>query len=180
MKAKGKKFTALFLVFSLLTLSANLYAKKRGAWLIVTKKDGRQTEGELITVKPDSLLLLDNVGRDVSIDIADIRVIRIVKKSKASLGAKIGGVAGTISGITFAAIMDASLGEGESGPIYGYILFGVIGLAAGALAGGLIGALIGAVASEDETIQIEGMTDFHEFREALEHLRKKARIRDYE
>jgi len=48
---------------------------------------GQQIEGELITVKPNSLLLLDTEGKDVSIDIGDIKVIRIVKKSKALLGA---------------------------------------------------------------------------------------------
>jgi len=87
----SKKFIALFLVFSLVMLSANLYAEeRRGAKLIVTKKDGWQIEGELITVKPNSLLLLDMEGKDVSVGIKDIKVIRIVKKSKALLGAGIG------------------------------------------------------------------------------------------
>jgi len=86
-----KKFTALILVFSLIMLSVNLYAKeRRGAKLIVTKKDGQQVEGELITVKPSSLLLLNTEGKDVSVDIRDIKVIRIVKKSKALLGAGLG------------------------------------------------------------------------------------------
>jgi len=44
-----KKFTALFLVFSLMMLSANLYAKeKRGATLIITKTDGQRIKGELM------------------------------------------------------------------------------------------------------------------------------------
>ena len=91
MKAKGKKLVSLFLVISLVMLSANLYAKeRRGAKFIITKKNGYQTEGELITVKPNSLLLLSITGRDVSVDIADIKVIRVVKKSKAYLGAGLG------------------------------------------------------------------------------------------
>jgi len=77
---KGKKFIALFLAFSLMMLSVNLYSKeRRGAELIITKKDGQQIKGELITVKPNSLLLLDTEGKDVSVDIVDIRIIRIVK-----------------------------------------------------------------------------------------------------
>ncbi|NIM59026.1 MAG: hypothetical protein GTO16_08810 [Candidatus Aminicenantes bacterium] len=80
---KGKKFIALFLVFSLMMLSVNLSAKeRRGAKLIITKKEGYQIEGELITVKPNSLLLLSITGKDVSVDIADIEVIRIVKVSE--------------------------------------------------------------------------------------------------
>ncbi len=78
-----KKFISLFLVFSLVMLSVNLYAKeRRGAKLIITKKNGQQVKGELITVKPNSLLLLDTEGKDVSVGIADIKVIKIVKKSQ--------------------------------------------------------------------------------------------------
>jgi hypothetical protein len=54
MKAKGIKLVSLFLIFSLVMLSANLYAKeRRGAKLLITKKDGQLIEGELITVKPN-------------------------------------------------------------------------------------------------------------------------------
>ena len=100
MNPKGKKFLSLFLVFSLMMLSANLYAKeKRGAKLIITKKDGQLIEGELITVKEDSLLLLDKEGKDVSVDIADIKVIRIKKKLKVLQGLGIGLVIGTGLGV---------------------------------------------------------------------------------
>jgi len=183
-----KKFISLFLIFSLVMLSANLYAKeRRGAKLIVQRRgDQVQTRykdtpwetsvmtgirGELITVKPNSLLLLDTEGKDVSIDIGDIKVIRIVKKSKAGL---IGSVAGTLGGIIFVTIIDAALGEEESVSFYGYCLFGGIGLCVGTLVGGIIGAVVG----KDVTIQIEGMSD-SEIQETLEKLRKKARIRDY-
>ena len=70
MNPTGKKFLSLFLVFSLMMLSVNLYAKeRRGAKLIITKKDGQQIEGELITVKPNSLLLLNTEGKDVPVDL---------------------------------------------------------------------------------------------------------------
>ncbi len=59
MKASGKKFISLFLIFSLVMLPTSLYAKKRGAKIVVTKLDGQQIKGELIAVKPNSLLLLD-------------------------------------------------------------------------------------------------------------------------
>ncbi len=104
MNPTRKKFISLSLVFSLMMLSANLYAKeKRGAKLIVTKTDGQQIRGELITVKLNSLLLLDTEGKDVSIDIGDIKVIEIEKKSKALLGAglgiSIGGGSGALGGL---------------------------------------------------------------------------------
>ena len=48
MNLKSKKLLSLFLIFSLVMLSTNLYAKeRRGAKLIVTKNDGQQIEGEL-------------------------------------------------------------------------------------------------------------------------------------
>ncbi|HDZ25597.1 hypothetical protein LCGC14_1015800 [marine sediment metagenome] len=166
---KGKKFIALFLAFSLMMLSVNLYAKeRRGAKLLITKKDGQQIEGELITVKPNSLLLLDTEGKDVSVGIADIKVIRVVKKSKgARTGFLIGGGLALIVGV------------GEIGAeVHGFIPSFIDGLIFFALPGALIGALIGSAAGTDKTIQLEGMTD-SEIQEAMDKLRKKARIRDY-
>ena len=177
MNPTSKKFIALFLAFSLLTINcATLRTtggkrEKHGAKLIVTKKDGQQIEGELITVKPNLLLLLDTEGKDVSIEIVDIKVIRIVKKSKAAgkgalTGLKIGGGLGLI------AFVDD--GDEEHSAIASFIdTIILIGLPAA-----LIGSVIGGAAGKGKTIQIEGMTD-SETKEALEKLRKKARIPDY-
>jgi hypothetical protein len=159
-----KKFTALVLVFSLMMLSVNLYAKeRRGAKLIVTKLDGQRIEGELITVKPNSLLLLDTEGKDVSVDVVDIEIIRIVKKSKAGVGFLLGGGLGALSGLVPEARSFFSQGERV---IIGAIFFS------------LIGTLLGALAGADGTIQLLGMTD-SEIQETLDYLRKKARVRNY-
>ena len=173
MNPTSKKFIALFLAFSLMMLSVNLYAKeRRGAKLIVTKLDGQLIKGELIAVKPNSLLLLDTEGKDESIDIADIRVITIVKKSKVGKGALygllIGGVIGVVEGIR----------EGKDGFIFSSSELAAMGGLVFGLLGALLGAGIGAVVGKDKTIHFEGMTD-SEIEEALEKLRKKARIRDY-
>jgi len=153
-------------------LSANLYAKKHGADIIVVKKDGQELQGELIAVKESSLLLMGYVsGRDVSIDISDIKVIQIKGKSRFLPGLQIGGLVGGISGV----IWLASMGAGGDSAWAGYVI--VSGLFA--ITGGLIGGLIGSAAGKGEkTIQIEGMTD-SEINEVLVKLRKKARIRDY-
>jgi len=169
MNPTSKKFISLFLIFSSIMLSVNLYAKeRRGAKLIITKKDGQLIEGELITVKPKSLLLLDTEGKDVSVGIADIKVIRVMKKSKgARTGFLIGGGLALIVGV------------GQIGAeVHGFIPSFIDGLIFFALPGALIGVIIGAVAGTDKTIQIEGMTD-SEIRETMDKLRKKARIRDY-
>ncbi len=169
MNPTSKKFISLFLVFSLMMLSVNLFAKeRRGAKLLITKKDGQQIQGELITVKQNSLLLLDTEGKDVSVDIADIRIIRIVKKSKgARTGFRIGVGLALIGGV------------GQIGAeVHGFIPSFIDGLIFFALPGALIGAIIGAAAGKDKTIQMEGMSDL-EIQETMDKLRKKARIRNY-
>ena len=172
MNPTSKKLISLVLVFSLMAISCASFRttggkrEKHGAKLIVTKNDGQQIEGELITVKPKSLLLLDTDGKDVSVGIADIKVIRVMKKSKgARTGFLIGGGLALIVGI------------GQIGAeVHGFIPSFLDGLIFFALPGALLGKIIGGGA--DKTSQIEGMTD-SEIQEALDKLRKKARIRDY-
>jgi len=170
---KGKKFIALFIVFSLVMLSVNLYAKeRRGAKLIITKLDGQQIKGELITVKEDSLLLLDSEsGADISVDIDDIKVIKIMKKSEVWKGVRIGGFIGVVAGaLLFIASEKWKVG---TLPVAVFTSPAILGGAIGASIGGTFG-----VAAAGKTIQIEGKPD-SEIQEALEKLRKKARIRDY-
>jgi len=164
MIAPSKKLLSLFLIFSLMMLSVNLYAKeRRGAKLIITKTDGRNIRGELITVKENSLLILDTEGKDVSVGIVDIKVVRIVKKSKflqsLGIGLLIGAAGGALLGYS-----------GGHDALYLGIGFGFIGL--------LIGGISYASTGKDEKIKIERMTD-SEIQETLYKLRKKARIRDY-
>jgi len=103
MNPLSKKFISLFLAFSLLMINCATLSrleekrekrKKQGANLIIQKINGQQVSGELITVKPNSLLLLNTEGKDVSVDIKDIVVITIVKKSKALVGATFRSFAG--------------------------------------------------------------------------------------
>ena len=177
MNPTSKKLVSLFLVFSLMMLSTNLYGKKRrGAKVVITKKDGRLIRGELIAVKEHSLLLL--AALDVSIDIGNIKVIEInKKKSKAGKGALnglliCGGVGALVGGIAFSGHTIESEGiDLLSGALMAGVVFG----AAGAAVGAIIGATRGL---GGKTIHFEGMTDT-EIQETLEYLRKKARIRDY-
>ena len=177
MNPTGKKFISLFLVFSLIMLSVNLYAKeRRGAILLITKLDGQQIKGELITVKPNSLLLLNTEGKDVSVGIADIKTIRIVKKSKflknLGIGLLIGAGGGAIYGFAFGELTDVlgvTLSAWDNALGHG-IIFGFYGLIGGAIASAIVG--------KDKTIQIEGMSD-SEIQETMDKLRKKARIRKY-
>ena len=174
MNPTGKKFLSLFLVFSLMMLSVNLYAKeRRGAELVVIKLDGRRIDGELIAVKQSSLLLADFPGIGVSVDVADIEKIIIVHKSRAKIlgysGLVVGGVIGVKYGIYKATKQLDDVPFYFEEISYG-VLFGVIGL--------IFGRIVGAVIGRDDVIRIKGRTD-SEIRGILDYLRKKARVRDY-
>jgi len=160
-----KKFIALFLVITFIVMNCaykrgegiNLEpGQKPGVKLVVQKTDGEQIRGELIAVKENSLLLLESEsGADVSIDIADIRIIRIVKGG-ILYGLLVGGSIGLIVSV---------LNPEEEGSFWGSII--------------VIGIPLALLIEKDKTIQIEGMTD-SEIKEALEKLRSKARIPNYQ
>ncbi len=180
-----RKVISVILVFSILLLSGNLFAKERkGAGLIIQKTDGQQVRGELIAVKQTSLLLLEREsGADVTVDVSEIKVVRIVKKSKAGVGLLAGGVIGAFVGYQAylkpvprpylkgweSAIYHSFSNSMDTGP-------GVFAVVGGAL-GVLIGLGLGAVEGTDKTFQFEGMSD-SEIKEILEKLRKKARVRN--
>jgi len=166
-----KKFISLFLVFYLLALSENLYAQKKGAELVITKKDGLPIGGELIAVKKNSLVLLDSYSdAGVSIDVENIKFIKIVKKSKVLLGVGLGLLLGGGLGSLYGTSTDTY--DSDLRPL-AFIVYGGGGAALGALVGGFFGASAG----KDKTIQIEGISN-SEIQKILEELRKKARVRN--
>jgi len=183
MMAKGKKFIALFLVFSLMSISCAFLTRQRqkrletskqqkqGDVVKIQKKDGKQVKGELIAIKQNSLLLLDAEGKDTSIEITDIRVIWI-KKSKIGKGAGYGALWGALPAAAILGFLGLTLPGGFELPVW------IAAVGGAAALGAFFGAAYGTVTSTDETILLEGMTD-SETQKTLDKLRKKARIRDY-
>ena len=188
-----KKFISLCLVFSVLALSGNLFAKeRRGADIEIYKTKSIEASpdlrGELIAVKQNSLLLLEHEsGIDKSVDIKDINIIKILKKSKTLAWGSIGLLSGGVMGALFGYIE----GDDQGGYLtwlglrFGWmeglltaeekaLYYGIYAGFFGAILGGIIGTIAGA----DKTIQIEGMTD-SEIQETLDKLLEKARIPNY-
>ena len=133
-------------------LPERLAAKdRRGANLIVTTKDGGQFPGELVAIKPDSLLLLDDVtGHDRSVALDDVSVIKIVRKSKALTGLLVGFVPGAVGGAVWGAhASDSDMAELAA-------LFG--GLVVGSVAG-LVGLAAGLGLGLDSEIDFAGLTE---------------------
>ena len=150
MKQTLNQLTAITLLLVLFSLPAPLLAReKRGADLVVTKLDGSQVSGELIAVKRDSLLLLGLDGKDESVVVADIAIIRIVRRSKAWRGLLYGFVPGAIGGAIW-----ASQGMDDMG-----VLGGIMGGLIVGAASGLVGFAAGAGAGLDSEISLAGLPE---------------------
>lgn len=99
----------LLVIFSLVLPNYSWAKKtKRRAQIVITKTDGTMVEGELLSVKEDSILLMSNSGNNrIEINVNEIYKIRINKKSQFGkgvgnfplIGALIGLVAGVIGGL---------------------------------------------------------------------------------
>lgn len=165
-----RRFTALFLVFSLLTLSGDLIAQNRqGIQIIVFELNGKRNRGELIAVRQDALVILELLSNiDATVDIGDIKEIRIVKESKALVGLLVGGALGALIGyVTYQKSASGFVDIGPGGNALG-----------GGLLGGLAGLATGIIMGTDEILQIEGKSE-GEVWGALLYLRPKARVPDY-
>jgi outer membrane lipoprotein SlyB len=172
-----KKIMTLAIVVSLLFPSGALLAQDRqGVQLEITKTDGTKINGELIAVKQDSTLLLESSllepssGSGGSIDVSEVKIIKIVKGSNAGAGLLLGLLAG---GAVGTAIGNASYSGKFLGGI-GVVASGIIG----GLAGGLVGGMIGSSIHNDETFRIEGKSQ-EQIKAVLEKLRTQARFPKY-
>ena len=152
-----------------MTLTAK---ERKGAELHIQRISGQQVKGELIAVKKNSLLLKESKsGADICVDVKNVMVIIIKKKSKALLGGGIGLLVGGGLGWAIKTSTDeGSIDQEAVGLVIGIALvpIGLIG-----------GALIGSHAGKAEKIQIEGMPPAM-IEHYLEDLRKKARVPDFQ
>lgn len=173
MKAKGKKYTALAIIILLVALSGNLFAKKKGAELIIQKTDGQQIQGELIAVKENSLLVMESLSlNDLTIKIDDVKIVTILGKSRFWRGAGFGFLMGSLGAMMVTGFLFAEKMGDMAG---GSVSYGAIGGAVGAVVGGLVGKK----PRMPEIIEVEGKSD-SEIKEILEILRSRARVPEIE
>jgi hypothetical protein len=148
MRSSTAKLLVCALIIEGLLLPSGLAAKGRqGASLVVTRIDGSSATGELIAVKPDSLLLLSE-SRDLSIGRGEVRTLRIVRRSHGALFAGIGGAAGAAVGATAGAYIFNSISDDQPAALISGLAFGALGVLTGLLANGVI--------SGDSRFSIEG------------------------
>ncbi len=98
MEKKKRVIAAWAMMGVLLLASISLPARERkGARVKVEQNDGAIVSGELLMVKRDSLVVNGKTG-GVIVNLADVRSVRILKKSKAGTGLLLGLVGGTVIG----------------------------------------------------------------------------------
>ncbi len=172
MGEKRKKIVSLLLVFSLVALSGNLTAQsltkseKKGAKLRIQKNDGQEVIGELITVKKDSLLLLNaEINADITVLIEHIETITIVKKALGFQFMVYGALAGVLYG-------------SSKKKTYKYLDRSQSYFVAGAILAAT-GFAIGSVAGLNKKIRIHGKSDT-EIQKVMETLNKKARVPNFQ
>jgi hypothetical protein len=176
-----KKFIALILAFSIISLYGSLFAKERRGvnieiYKVKPKMEGTPWDtsfikGELIAVKENSLLLLDSKGGDVAVEVDEIMVIKIIRKSQHLVFAGIGLILGASTGYL--------LGNSWYEPGgFNMVTPGFVALI-GAASGACIGLIVGSFTSSDKKIQIEGKSD-SEIQKTLDELRKKARVPNFQ
>jgi hypothetical protein len=164
-----KKLVTVLLMIASVGGSGALWAKeRRGAQLIIELKGGGRAAGELISVRNNSLLLLDAQGKDGTCDVAQIAQIRVVRISRGKAGAIIGFLAGGLA----LGIMGANSTEQDNGSGVSRIL--ILGGIGGAISGG-IGLGLGAALGHDKMMDFSGRSDA-EIEHSLKKLRRYARV----
>ncbi len=144
---KGILRETLSAVLLLALLAPGLCAKEqRGHDVVVVKKDGTAVQGELLAVKGTDLLVMEGT-QGVTVGLAEVRTVKVIKTSKFLKGMGTGFLYGGIAGVTIGALAyDPSQRgwffmpdtRGQSA-LWGGVSLGIFG----ALFGGVVGALSG-------------------------------------
>ena len=123
--------------------------EKRGARLLIEKKDGAVIKGELLTVKEENLILMEESSSNgVTVNLQDVKSVKIVNRGRAVLilecalgGAAVGAVAGFATG-TRSQSVSAGVHKTDNTLL-------------GAGAGVAVGALLGILATSTKTLEID-------------------------
>lgn len=142
-------------------------AGRRGASVVVVRSDGVALTGELIVVRPTTIVVLTSAGADSAISVADIASVRIRRKSRGGTGALVGFAVGAVAASAILKSSDWSTTHHDYFRA-GFIL---------GLFGAVPGFLVGALAGSDMTVEIAGQTP-DKVRDNLAYLAKKARVQE--
>lgn len=161
----SRAWCAFMLIVSVVMAFPGCASSNRGVRLHIEKKDGTEIDSELLDVRGRMLIM--NYGAMSTVDIADIKKIRVRNKSAVVAGTGVGLLAGITLGVVGA--YTNSSGEGPRGssgaPILG-LIGGVFGMG--------LGALVTAGTGEDDIYHLNGMSE-KELEKILRKLKRKSR-----
>ena len=149
---KTSRMIALLPIGFLLLGSVSSAADRKGAQVVITAKSGSETRGELLAVKKDFLVVSSPSSgevNDLSLPIADIHEVKIVKRTQAGKGALIGTLAGAAFGVVLAAMQNEDSFHFSTG--FWAVTSG--------LSGTVYGAIIGAGVGKDRTLVFDKMPE---------------------
>jgi len=150
-RLKGRLAASVIPIMVLALLAPRLAAdESRGAQVVVTRNDGILVRGELLAVKGTDLLIMEGSARGgVSVSLAEVKLVTVVKRGKAGLilgGVLLGGAAGGGLG--------AAVESGQHGFMSG------VGkearTRAGAVLGVLVGGLLGVAMCSNKEFPVDG------------------------
>jgi hypothetical protein len=166
MKAIARRLIVLILTGLLAGAPGVLSAAgRRGANVVVVKTDGVVISGELIVVRPATIVLLVPNEADAAIPVADVATVRVLKRSKGGIWALVGfagGVAASSAILRSSDWTNSSWDYIRSGFFCGLIL-------------AVPGFLIGTLAGVDTTVTLAGQTP-EKLRDRLDYLAKISRV----
>jgi hypothetical protein len=171
-KGKARAVAAVLIVATALAAVPAGAGQRKGARVMIAMRAGGPVEGELIAVKPSSLLIVDPSGGDRSLALADIRSVTVIRRSKAGIGGTVGLVAGAVGGyfIGYASAVASGACPDCEAPLSGYgigFLGGLFGLA--------IGVAVGGASGRDVVVPLGGLSEAGQAAQ-LKKLRQYARV----
>lgn len=119
-----KRFLAWSVMAALLLATAPLAAKERkGAQVAVQRSDGSEIRGELLMFKRDCLVLGEQAKGEI-VALADVRSLRIVRRSKGGYGFLFGLIGGSLLGYEVVHANNSDF-SGQDAFMAGSVLFGL-------------------------------------------------------
>jgi hypothetical protein len=161
---------------------AQAAGKKEGVRVLVTIRpaageaggESGEISGELVGVRTDALVVGLEAGETRTVAMTDVARIRVHRRSRALLGAVVGGLAVGAAGVALA------VGKRKPGDAFlDNVSEAVITGGVGALLGGGLGAMIGSQFGGDRTYDLTNMSGA-QIEALMAKLRKAARVSDYQ
>lgn len=137
--------------------------QKRGAEIVVEKRDGSSVRGELLIIKGRDIYVLDAMSAEVRVGIDEINTIRVVRKDMTGKYMLKASLFGAAAGAILGAVIYSKQGGGsffygggmDLSPLQGAGVFAILLGGAGLL----VGTIAGMASSKDEVFNLNNRSE---------------------